>query len=74
MIDDDGYLRRALSSIADDLAFRQSIEVSEKEIEKIINNHMTIFLHYMKVIRNGMDIRPVIVGMVIVMLACLLIL
>ena len=35
-LDDDGYLRRALSSIADDLAFRQSIEVSEKEIEKIV--------------------------------------
>ena len=35
-LDDDGYLRRALSSIADDLAFRQGIEVSEKEIEKIV--------------------------------------
>jgi len=35
-LDDDGYLRRALSSIADDLAFRQSLIVEEKEIEKII--------------------------------------
>jgi RNA polymerase sigma-54 factor len=35
-IDDDGYLRREISSIADDLAFRQNIEASEKEIEAII--------------------------------------
>ncbi len=35
-LDDDGYLRRALSSIADDLAFRQSLIVEEKEIEIII--------------------------------------
>jgi RNA polymerase sigma-54 factor len=35
-LDDDGYLRRALSSIADDLAFRQGIEVSEKEIEQMV--------------------------------------
>ena len=35
-LDDDGYLRRALSSIADDLAFRQGIEVAENEIEKIV--------------------------------------
>lgn len=35
-LDDDGYLRRALSSIADDLAFRQSLIVEEREIEKII--------------------------------------
>jgi RNA polymerase sigma-54 factor len=35
-IDDDGYLRRELSSIADDLAFRQNIESSEAEIEEII--------------------------------------
>jgi RNA polymerase sigma-54 factor len=35
-IDDDGYLRRELSSIADDLAFRQNIESSESEIEEII--------------------------------------
>ncbi len=35
-IDDDGYLRRELSSIADDLAFRQNIIASEEEIETII--------------------------------------
>jgi RNA polymerase sigma-54 factor len=35
-IDDDGYLRREISSIADDLAFRQNVEASEKEIEEII--------------------------------------
>lgn len=35
-IDDDGYLRREISSITDDLAFRQNIEASEKEIEEII--------------------------------------
>ncbi len=35
-LDDDGYLRRALSSIADDLAFRQSLIVEDKEIEIII--------------------------------------
>jgi len=35
-IDDDGYLRRELSSIVDDLAFRQNIDASEEEIEEII--------------------------------------
>lgn len=35
-LDDDGYLRRELTSIADDLAFRQSLLVEEKEIEAII--------------------------------------
>jgi len=35
-LDDDGYLRRELSSIADDLAFRQSLVVDEKEIAEII--------------------------------------
>jgi RNA polymerase sigma-54 factor len=35
-IDDDGYLRREISAIADDLAFRQNIESTEKEIEEII--------------------------------------
>ena len=33
-IDDDGYLRRDLSAIADDLAFRQNIDCSEQEIEQ----------------------------------------
>ena len=35
-LDDDGYLRRELSSIADDLAFRQGLSVDEKEIETIV--------------------------------------
>jgi RNA polymerase sigma-54 factor len=35
-IDDDGYLRREISSIADDLAFRQNVEASDAEIEEII--------------------------------------
>lgn len=35
-LDDDGYLRRELRSIADDMAFRQSLEVSEAEIESIV--------------------------------------
>ena len=35
-LDDDGYLRRELSSIADDLAFRQNVMTDETEIESII--------------------------------------
>lgn len=35
-LDDDGYLHRELTSIADDLAFRQGLSVEEKEIEDII--------------------------------------
>src|SRR3954447_11358766 len=35
-IDDDGYLRREMSSISDDLAFRQNILSSETEIESLI--------------------------------------
>ncbi len=35
-LDDDGYLRRELSSIADDLAFRQNVIVNEKELLEII--------------------------------------
>lgn len=35
-IDDDGYLRRETSAICDDLAFRQNIDATEEEIEKII--------------------------------------
>ena len=36
-LDDDGYLRRALQSIADDLAFKQSMLVEEKEIEIVLD-------------------------------------
>src|SRR5688572_32646195 len=35
-IDDDGYLRREMSSICDDLAFRQNVDATEAEIEEII--------------------------------------
>ncbi len=35
-IDDDGYLRRDTSAIVDDLAFRQNVETSEKEVESVI--------------------------------------
>jgi RNA polymerase sigma-54 factor len=35
-LDDDGYLRRALQSIADDLAFKQSMTVEVAEIEAIL--------------------------------------
>jgi RNA polymerase sigma-54 factor len=35
-LDDDGYLRRELSSIVDDLAFRQGLVTDEKEVERII--------------------------------------
>jgi len=35
-IDDDGYLRREITSISDDLAFRQNIVSSEIEIEALI--------------------------------------
>ena len=36
-LDDDGYLRREISSIVDDLAFRQNIETNEKEVEHLIS-------------------------------------
>jgi RNA polymerase sigma-54 factor len=35
-LDNDGYLRRELSSIVDDLAFRQNVETNEKEVELLI--------------------------------------
>ncbi|MCM5529876.1 RNA polymerase factor sigma-54 [Parasegetibacter sp. NRK P23] len=35
-IDDDGYLRREVSSIVDDLAFRQNISTTEEEVETLI--------------------------------------
>ena len=35
-IDDDGYLRREITSIVDDLAFRQNIDSNEKEIAGLI--------------------------------------
>ncbi|MDR1937497.1 MAG: RNA polymerase factor sigma-54 [Tannerellaceae bacterium] len=35
-LDDDGYLRRPLSAIADDLIFQAAQEVTEKEIEAVV--------------------------------------
>ncbi|WP_167616229.1 RNA polymerase factor sigma-54 [Maribellus sediminis] len=35
-IDDDGYLRRDLVSISDDLAFNMNLDVPEEELEKIL--------------------------------------
>jgi len=35
-IDDDGYLRRELSSIVDDLSFSQNISVTEEEISEVL--------------------------------------
>ena len=35
-LDDDGYLRREVSSIVDDLAFRQNIMTTEATVERII--------------------------------------
>lgn len=36
-IDDDGYLRRDIENIVDDLAFGAGIEVTEKEVEDILH-------------------------------------
>lgn len=35
-LDDDGYLRREVSSIVDDLAFRQNVITTEEEVEELI--------------------------------------
>ncbi len=35
-LDDDGYLRRDLQSVADDIAFRIGIETSEEELEGVL--------------------------------------
>lgn len=35
-LDDDGYLRREITAIVDDLAFRQGIDATEEEIEELI--------------------------------------
>jgi len=36
-IDEDGYLRRELASIVDDLAFHQNISTTEKELEEVLS-------------------------------------
>ncbi|MFI3266567.1 MAG: RNA polymerase factor sigma-54 [Rikenellaceae bacterium] len=35
-LDEDGYLRRGLDSVADDIAFSLSIETSEQELERLL--------------------------------------
>ncbi len=40
-IDGDGYIRRELSSIANDLAFSQNIEASEEEIKAVLRKIQT---------------------------------
>lgn len=35
-LDDDGYLRRDIESLSDDIAFRQGIETTPEEVEKIL--------------------------------------
>jgi RNA polymerase sigma-54 factor len=36
-LDDDGYLRRDIGAIVDDLAFRQNIQTTEEEIELLVS-------------------------------------
>ncbi len=36
-IDEDGYLRRDLASIVDDLAFLQNVETTEEELEEVLS-------------------------------------
>lgn len=40
-IDNDGYIRREVSSIANDLAFSQNIEATEQEIEAVLRKIQT---------------------------------
>ena len=35
-LDDDGYLRRDLEALSDDISFRLNIETSEEELEKVL--------------------------------------
>jgi len=35
-LDEDGYLRRSIVAIADDLAFRQNLQVSDEEVEAVL--------------------------------------
>ena len=35
-LDDDGYLRREISAIVDDLAFRQNVQTNDTEIEELV--------------------------------------
>ena len=38
-LDDDGYLRRDVDSLVDDMAFRAGIESDEKEVEEMLNQN-----------------------------------
>jgi RNA polymerase sigma-54 factor len=38
-LDVDGYLRREISSVVDDLAFRQNIDINEKKVEALIKKN-----------------------------------
>ena len=38
-LDEDGYLRRDLESVADDIAFTVGIETSAEELERILGDH-----------------------------------
>lgn len=42
-LDDDGYLRRDLESMTDDIAFRLNIETDEKELENILTGVVQTF-------------------------------
>lgn len=41
-LDDDGYLRRDLDSVVDDLAFTQNIQTNEKELEDVLHVIQTL--------------------------------
>jgi len=41
-LDDDGYLRRDLDSVVDDLAFTQNIQTNEKELEEVLKLIQTL--------------------------------
>ena len=41
-LDDDGYLRREIGAIVDDLAFRQNVQTSEEEIESLVYKYSNL--------------------------------
>ncbi|MCC6760742.1 MAG: RNA polymerase factor sigma-54 [Chitinophagaceae bacterium] len=42
-IDEDGYLRREIASIVDDLAFRQNVQTSDEEVELLLSQIQQLF-------------------------------
>lgn len=36
-IDEDGYLRRSVSEMADDMAFTQNLEVKDEEVKEVLH-------------------------------------